>query len=425
MGNGTYWDGATGEWSNLQVDSPFDKAKVYVQSDVPAGTVPVRTGDLFIDTDTRKVQFRNGSSWYDISAGLEVINISDVVNLTTQLAAKADGTATTTALGLKADKASPTFTGTVTMPTNVNGLTKAMVGLGNVDNTTDLLKPLSTAETNALALKADKASPTFTGTVTMPATVNGLTKAMVSLGNVDNTTDLLKPISTATQNALNLKAPIDSPTFTGTVSGVGNTTGNAATATKLSTVRSNWLTNGVITGVVGELAWKNYGNSHTVFDASAGTAPDGTAISNTNSVQAWGATYPTLMGWNGSTTYGVRVDSARVVDAHTHTVAQLSDFATVVSGTLAANNYYEKYANGQLICRGVQSFATGSQAYTWTYPVAFVGQLPQIITNHGTTAPESLASSHSSDALTSVIIEHNRTTAGSTTLYYMAIGRWK
>jgi hypothetical protein len=41
-----------------------------------------------------------------------------------------------------------------------------------------------------------------------------LTKANVGLGNVDNTTDLGKPISTATQNALNLKSNIDSPIFT-------------------------------------------------------------------------------------------------------------------------------------------------------------------------------------------------------------------
>ena len=111
--------------------------------------------------------------------------------------------------------------------------------------------------------------------------------------------------------------------------------------------------------------------------------------------------------------------------SHTHTVSQLTDFATTVGGTLATNNYYEKYANGQLVCRGMSVFATGSQSYTWTYPVAFVGQLPQIITNHGTTAPESLASAHSSDSLTSVIIEHDRSTAGSTTMYYSAMGRWK
>ena len=59
--------------------------------------------------------------------------------------------------------------------------------------------------------KAPIASPTFTGTVA------GITKSMVGLGNVDNTTDANKPVSTATQTALNLKAPIASPTFTGTV----------------------------------------------------------------------------------------------------------------------------------------------------------------------------------------------------------------
>jgi hypothetical protein len=63
----------------------------------------------------------------------------------------------------------------------------------------------------SLALKANIASPTFTGTV------GGITKTMVGLGNVDNTADTAKPVSTAQQTALNLKANIASPTFTGTV----------------------------------------------------------------------------------------------------------------------------------------------------------------------------------------------------------------
>lgn len=42
-----------------------------------------------------------------------------------------------------------------------------------------------------------------------------VTKEQVGLGNVDNTSDLDKPISTATQNALDQKAPINSPIFTG------------------------------------------------------------------------------------------------------------------------------------------------------------------------------------------------------------------
>ena len=117
-------------------------------------------------------------------------------------------TTLSTSIGLKAPLASPTFTGTV------SGITSTMVGLGNVDNTTDANKPVSTATQTALDLKAPKADPTFTGTV------SGVTKTHVGLGNVDNTSDASKPVSTATQTALDLKANLESPTFTGTVSGI-------------------------------------------------------------------------------------------------------------------------------------------------------------------------------------------------------------
>ena len=61
-----------------------------------------------------------------------------------------------------------------------------------------------------------------------------LTKNDVGLANVDNTSDANKPVSTATQTALNLKADIASPTFTGTVTAPtfsGSLSGNAATVT--------------------------------------------------------------------------------------------------------------------------------------------------------------------------------------------------
>jgi hypothetical protein len=93
------------------------------------------------------------------------------------------------------------------------GIVKSDIGLSNVENTSDLSKPISTATQTALdlkantadvssslALKANLVSPTFTGTV------SGIDKTMVGLGNVDNTSDSAKPISTATQSALNLKA---------------------------------------------------------------------------------------------------------------------------------------------------------------------------------------------------------------------------
>ena len=106
------------------------------------------------------------------------------------------------------------ITGNLSVTGSVTGITKSSVGLGNVDNTSDLNKPVSTATQSALNLKADLASPTFTGTV------SGITKSMVGLSNVDNTSDANKPVSTATQTALNLKANLASPTFTGTVSGI-------------------------------------------------------------------------------------------------------------------------------------------------------------------------------------------------------------
>jgi hypothetical protein len=62
-------------------------------------------------------------------------------------------------------------------------------------------------------------------TLTSPAinTPTGITKSDVGLANVDNTTDANKPISTLTQTALDLKAPLVSPAFTGTATAVNLT----------------------------------------------------------------------------------------------------------------------------------------------------------------------------------------------------------
>jgi hypothetical protein len=120
---------------------------------------------------------------------------------------------------------------TITTPL---GLVKSDVGLGNVDNTADASKPVSTAQQTALDLKANLSGPTFTGTV------SGITKTMVGLGNVDNTTDVGKPVSTAQQTALDLKANLSGATFTGAVSGTsltlsGDLTVNGTTTTLNST----------------------------------------------------------------------------------------------------------------------------------------------------------------------------------------------
>lgn len=182
---------------------------------------------------TSPVQTVNGQVG-TVVLGKTDIGLGNVDN--TSDTGKPVSTAQQTALNLKAPLASPAFSGTV------SGVTAAMVGLGSVNNTADTAKPVSTAQQSALDAKAPLASPGFTGTVT------GVTAAMVGLGSVNNTADTAKPVSTAQQTALDAKAPLASPTFSGTVSGVtaamvglGNVTNTADTAKPVSTAQQTAL----------------------------------------------------------------------------------------------------------------------------------------------------------------------------------------
>lgn len=84
--------------------------------------------------------------------------------------------------------------------------TKTGIGLSNVDNTSDASKPVSTATQTALNLKEN----TITAGTTAQywrgdKSFQTLDKTAVGLANVDNTSDANKPVSSATQTALNLK----------------------------------------------------------------------------------------------------------------------------------------------------------------------------------------------------------------------------
>lgn len=101
---------------------------------------------------------------------------------------------------------------------NPHKVTKAQVGLDKVDNTTDLEKPVSVAtqqELNKLSSNIGTLNEQIVTHVGDRQNPHHVTKEQVGLENVDNTSDADKPISTATQSALDQKAPIDSPIFTG------------------------------------------------------------------------------------------------------------------------------------------------------------------------------------------------------------------
>lgn len=98
------------------------------------------------------------------------------------------------------------LTNHVNNTSNPHNTTKTQVGLGNVDNTSDLNKPISTATQSAL----DGKEPTITAGTTSQyyrgdKTFQTLDKAAVGLGNVDNTSDVNKPVSTAQAAAIALK----------------------------------------------------------------------------------------------------------------------------------------------------------------------------------------------------------------------------
>lgn len=77
---------------------------------------------------------------------------------------------------------------------------------------TSILKGNNAGGTTAAIAGTDYLTPTGNG-----SQLTNLTKAQVGLSNVDNTSDTNKPISSATQTALDLKAPLDSPSFTGDI----------------------------------------------------------------------------------------------------------------------------------------------------------------------------------------------------------------
>jgi hypothetical protein len=114
-------------------------------------------------------------------------------------------TTITNSLAEKAPIASPTLTGTVTLPADTSIGTVSSTELGHLQGVTSGIQTqLDTLDTT----KAPIASPTFTGTATLPADTSIGTVSSTELGYVDG-------VTSAIQTQIDTKAPIASPGLTG------------------------------------------------------------------------------------------------------------------------------------------------------------------------------------------------------------------
>ena len=119
-----------------------------------------------------------------------------------------------------------------------------------IDGSTNAVS--SNAVFDGLALKSN------IGHTHVASQITDLSKASVGLGNVDNTSDLSKPLSTATINALATKAPISSvhnPVTIGTANGLS-----------LSTQQlSLGLASSGVTGALSGTDWNTFNNKENAF----------------------------------------------------------------------------------------------------------------------------------------------------------------
>ena len=204
-----------------------------------------------------------------------------VANITDTEIGYLDGvsSAIQTQLNAKAPTASPTFTGTVTVPTpvsNTDASTKVYVDSTASTTASNAATALTNHEadtTNIHGIADTSILVTTTGTQTLTnktiTTPAGLVKGDVGLGNVDNTSDANKPVSTAGQTALDLKANLASPTFTGTVVLPDNT---VALGTKTTGDYVATITGG--TGVSSTAATTGEGTTHSLSIGQAVATTD-------------------------------------------------------------------------------------------------------------------------------------------------------
>ena len=335
-----------------------------------------------------------------VTATASEINVLDGITATTAELNYVDGVTSNiqTQLNAKSNSASPTFTGTVTISTaDING--------GAIDGTAIGGTTASTGNFSTLSI----AGTAITATAAELNKMDGVTATTAELNYVDGVTSNI-------QTQLNAKAPIASPTFTGTSTVPSLVLGSGATVTSIKD-EDNMASNSA-TALATQQSIKAYVDNSAV-DLTAITTDVIPNTSNNNDLgsatKLWQDLY--LSGgiyFNGSGSADFLDDYEK--GAFTLNVA--GSFLTALSGTVSS--YYAEYVKvGRVVHVFGQINGSSLAINSGTSPGYIIfgtGALPFATTNSGGQSPN--------ETFTGVVGDgsgYGLTTAGSRTASVSAV----
>lgn len=215
-------------------------------------------------------------------------------------------------------------------------------------------------------IKAPVASPTFTGTVTLPSTT--------SIGGVSNTQlGYLSTVTSNVQDQLNLKAPISNPTITGTLS-----VGSSPSVIRATVNGSTGAASVVSLSVDGQLALGGSGyisRSGNVDIYSYG----GELVARTH-----GGAYTTVV----CAPAGARHQAATLANVQDddgyYRELQVSDDGTYRSLQISDDQYYWNLSNGTFYIPGTTADIMYTESTDVNHPNSVVNMetVNQMFTNH-------------------------------------------